>query len=64
MFCTPIPILWGDSVHDDRATLRRLLLGGEAFDARAGKMIEAPTIAELPHGCYRMFENLRGVSYF
>jgi hypothetical protein len=50
---TSVPILWGDNLHNDRAVIARLLLGGEAFDMRTQLMIEAPTLKELPAGCYR-----------
>jgi hypothetical protein len=50
---TSVPILWGDNLHNDRAVIARLLLGGEAFDMRSQIMIEAPTLRELPVGSYR-----------
>jgi hypothetical protein len=51
---TSVPILWGDNLHNDRAVICRLLLGGEAFDMRTQLMIEAPTLNDLPVGVYRV----------
>ena len=46
------PILWGDGAHNDSATIRGLLTGESAFDNRTQRVIEAPTLKDMPVGFY------------
>lgn len=50
----PIEALWGDGSCDDSPAIRSLLRGHTAFDIRAGKMLSAPTLKDLPPGLYRL----------
>lgn len=50
----PIEALWGDGSCDDSPAIRSLLRGHAAFDIRAGKMLSAPTLKDLPPGLYRL----------
>jgi hypothetical protein len=49
-----VPMLWGDSEHDDRRALSVLFRGGAVYCMRSSEMIAAPTMNDLPPGNYRM----------
>lgn len=53
-----VEALWGDGSNDDSPAIRALFCGGLAFDIRAGKMLAAPTLRDLPPGLYRLVPSL------
>lgn len=54
----PIEALWGDGSNDDSPAIQVLFRGGAVFDIRAGKMLAASTLRELPPGLYRLIPPL------
>lgn len=52
-----IPVLDGRGRRNDRDALCVAFNGGCVFDGRGGRVISAPTMAELPPGLYRLIDD-------